>query len=218
MKKTVIILLLNIFLGILHAQDANNPIDPSPTLGVFNRFYDNDFSKTQLIANVTFSKWFVRFSAEEQFNYNGDNEFKATNLLVSRLFTSKNEKNKYGFGAIISYIDSKAWAGGINFVSVSKLKNKWKVITLTTLQSGSNIFAIEFQPGIYKNYNNGWYLRSHPRMLFDFETDKYEVPFGAGIGKIFDANWSLINLLFEPQYDFYNGYGMLYIGIKILWK
>lgn len=218
MKKLVAAILLFTLTNCsnIWAQDANNPIDPNPTLALFNRAYGDDYSKTQLLGNITLGKWFLRFTVEEQFNYRSSNEFKGGNFMVARLFHSKNGKHKFGFGGIVSQINGEGWAGGVNFVSVSEL-GKWKFITLTTLQGGDDIFTMEFQPGIYKNLNKGWYLRSHPRLLFDFNKDAYEIPIGFGFGKIFDANGTKINLLFEPQYDLYNDLPMLYCGIKVLW-
>lgn len=195
--------------------DANNPIDPNPTLGLFNRAYSNEKSMSQLIANATFDKWFVRFSTEVEFNYNHDNVYKGGNLLISRLFESKDEQHKFGAGIIGSYMNPKGFAGGVNFVSVSKF-GKWKVISLTTLQGGDDIALLEFQPGLYRDLKNGWYLRSHPRMLFDLEENYNEVPIGAGFGKIYKANNTLINLLIEPQYDFAQKQAILYGGIKFL--
>ena len=93
-----------------------------------------------------------------------------------------------------------------------------EVISLTTLQGGDDIFAMEFQPGLYRDFNKGWYIRSHPRMLFDFERDDYEVPVGLGFGNVLDTKGAKVNLLFEPQYDFANGMWILYCGVKILWK
>jgi hypothetical protein len=34
---------------------------------------------------------------------------------------------------------------------------------------------MEFDPGIYNHLPNGWYLRGHPRMIFDFESNINEV-------------------------------------------
>ncbi|OHX64496.1 hypothetical protein [Flammeovirga pacifica] len=224
MKNTILIMaILLISTFYVRAQDANDPIDPSPTGALFNRAYGDEYSKTQFLANLTiYDKWFFRLTVEEQFNYDSKNEFKGGNFMVSRLFNSKNEKHKYGFGVIASNFHNVGWAGGVNFVSVSKLLGGWKVITLTTLQGGDEIFTMEFQPGLYKNLKHNWYLRSHPRMLFDFNnSDKNEVPVGFGFGKIFSAGTdglTKINLLFEPQYDFYQDTPMLYMGMKVLWN
>jgi hypothetical protein len=216
MKKLVyiiIIILCTIEFSI--AQDANNPIDPKPTAGLFNRIYGNEFLRTQFIANATLGDWFVRLSSEVQFNYNSNNQFKGINFLVARLFSTDDGNHKFGTGGIISYIDPKGIAGGINVVSVSKL-GEWKFITLTTYQAGKDISLLEFQPGIYHNLTDSWYLRSHPRWLFDFITKTYEVPIGLGIGNIIDANGTLINLFAEPQYDIQQSRMMLYFGVKVL--
>ncbi|MCH4821746.1 hypothetical protein ML462_01050 [Gramella lutea] len=232
MKKVLIVLsviILSPWMAI--SQDANNPIDPSPTVGLWNRFYSDEQSRLQILANVTLGKWFYRFTAEYEFNYPDTNEdffnydeenrpnedhFNSTNFMVARLFQSKNGKHQYGVGAVVSYFHERRFAGGVNFVSVSKI-NGWKFITLTTLQGGKEVFSMEFQPGIYHDIStNGWYFRSHPRMLFNFRTGQHEVPLGAGIGKIFSTEGGAINIFFEPQYDIVNSLPMLYTGVKVL--
>lgn len=231
MKQFVIIgFLLIATVKFALGQDANNPIDPSPTLGLWNRFYGDEQSRLQFLANVTYGKWFLRFTAEYEFNYNdpsyrwmtydseGQKEkshFNSTNFLVARLFQTENGQHQFGVGAVASYFHGRSFAGGVNFVSVSKVGG-WKFISLTTLQGGKDIFTMEFQPGIYHDFNNGWYFRSHPRMLFNFETDFYEVPLGAGVGKIFSGSTPVINIFIEPQYDLKNDLTMLYMGLKTL--
>jgi hypothetical protein len=231
-RKALLPLLIMLFFVKFkgHSQDANNPIDPSPTLGLWNRFYSDQQSRLQLLANVTYGKWFLRFTAEYEFNYNDPtyrwitfdsggqketNHFNSTNFLVARLFESKNGKHQIGLGAIVSYFHERNFAGGVNFVSVSKIGG-WKFISLLTLQGGKEVFTMEFQPGIYHDFKKGWYFRSHPRMLFNFETDDYEIPIGAGFGKIFSKGTPVINVFIEPQYDLRNSVPMLYLGIKTL--
>jgi hypothetical protein len=217
MRKFIILIFFSFCLfNFSFAQDANNPIDPSPTIGLFNRSYSDDFLRSQIIANMTVNKkWFVRVSAEQQFNYNSDNEFKSVSLLVARLFQTKDGKHNFGIGGIISYIEPKGIAAGVNVVSTSRL-GKFKIITLTTFQVGNNISTMEFQPGIYYDLPKGWYLRGHPRMIFDFESNTNEVPIGAGFGKIIKSTSLITNLFFEPQYDLAQNRSMLYIGAKFL--
>ncbi len=216
-------------LGKFYAQDANNPIDPSPTIGLWNRFYSDEQSRLQLLGNITYGKWFYRFTAEYEFNYGNNtdlfnydrearpnqNQFNSANFLVARLFQSADEKHQFGVGAVVTIFHEAKFAGGVNFVSVSKL-GQLKIITLTTLQGGNDIFTMEFQPGLYHDFNKGWYFRSHPRMLFNFETNSYEVPLGAGVGKILNTDGPVFNLFFEPQYDVNNSLPMLYTGLKVL--
>lgn len=197
------------------AQDANNPIDPAPTFGLWNRFYGDDFSRLQALGNVTYEDWFFRVTAEYQFNYDFEDQFKGTNFMAARLFELDEGKHQLGLGAIVSYIDPKGAAGGVSAVSVSKFGG-WKFITLTTLQGGNDIFTAEFQPGIYYDFSDGWYFRSHPRMLFDFEEDIYEIPVGAGFGRVIDLDGTKLNMFFEPQYDLSQDRMMLYTGFKLL--
>lgn len=215
MKKQIVAGILLFILNLLtpvkvEAQDANNPIDPSPTVGLWNRFYSDEQSRLQLLGNVTYGKWFYRFTAEYEFNYGNtnrdlfnydrdnrpnENQFNSANFLVARLFQSGDGNHQFGVGAVVTVFHESKFAGGINFVSVSKFGG-WKVITLTTLQGGDEIFTMEFQPGLYYNFNKGWYVRSHPRMLFNFETNYHEVPLGAGAGKIFETKGPVLNVFF----------------------
>ena len=198
------------------AKDANNPIDPAPTFGMWNRFYADDFSRLQLLGNITYGKWFYRVTAEQQINYGESDQFKGGNFMVARLFELGGGKHQIGFGGIVSHIKDRGNAAGLSAVSVSKLEDGWKFITLTTVQAGDDIFQAEFQPGIYKDFDDGWYFRSHPRMLFDFETSQYEVPIGAGFGRVIASGNTSVNMFFEPQYDVRQSRWMLYTGFKLL--
>ena len=61
---------------------------------------------------------------------------------------------------------------------------------------------------------NGWYVRSSPLALFDFENDRYLVPFGLGVGKVFPVGGMLANAFLEPQVTaFYHGAGQPAIQI-----
>jgi hypothetical protein len=60
--------------------------------------------RTQIIANMTVQeKWFVRPTAEQQFNYNSENQFKSAGLLVVRRFHTSDGKHNFGVGGIVSY-------------------------------------------------------------------------------------------------------------------
>lgn len=103
----------------------------------------------------------------------------------------------------------------MHVVSVNKFERR-KFITLTTVQGGDAIFALEFQRGIYLELQKGWYLRSHTRLLFDFKTGINEIPLCAGFGKIFNTKNIVINIRYEPQYDFSQKTSIIYMGVKLL--
>ena len=55
---------------------------------------------------------------------------------------------------------------------------------------------------------SGWYVRSSPLAVLDFENDRYLVPFGLGMGKVFPIGGAVANVFFEPQVTaFYHGAG-----------
>ena len=66
----------------------------------------------------------------------------------------------------------------------------------------------------------GWYLRSSPLAVFDFENDVYLVPFGVGAGKILPLGRTIVNVFIEPQMTVYHkGQGLpslqVFAGINL---
>ena len=49
----------------------------------------------------------------------------------------------------------------------------------------------------------GWYMRSTPLALLDFENDRYVVPFGLGLGKVLPLGRAVVNAFMEPQFSVY---------------
>jgi hypothetical protein len=55
---------------------------------------------------------------------------------------------------------------------------------------------------------SGWYVRSSPLAVLDFQNDRYLVPFGLGMGKVFPVGGAVANVFLEPQVTaFYHGTG-----------
>jgi len=52
--------------------------------------------------------------------------------------------------------------------------------------------------GFYQ-LGSGWYLRSAPIWVYNFENDNYSVPLGLGIGKVIMAGNRVYNIFVEPQ-------------------
>jgi len=48
----------------------------------------------------------------------------------------------------------------------------------------------------------GFYLRSTPTATFNLKAGDYNVPIGAGVGKVALVGSSVLNFFFEPQYTF----------------
>lgn len=61
----------------------------------------------------------------------------------------------------------------------------------------AQVFAI-FQIGA------GYCVRSSSLTAFDLENDKYLVPFGVGVGKVFKVGRTVVNAFLEPQWSVYS--------------
>jgi hypothetical protein len=56
-----------------------------------------------------------------------------------------------------------------------------------------------FQPFLFYQLGGGTYLRSSAVMTYNFENDRYSVPIGLGIGRVFQSEKVVFNLFVEPQ-------------------
>lgn len=50
----------------------------------------------------------------------------------------------------------------------------------------------------------GFYARSSGLMTFDFESDRYLVPFGIGVGRVLKIGGAVVNAFIEPQFSAYS--------------
>jgi hypothetical protein len=58
-----------------------------------------------------------------------------------------------------------------------------------------------FQPCLFYQLGEGFYLRSSPVWTYDFESDSYAVPIGLGVGKVIARGDTVIIAFVEPQYS-----------------
>jgi len=68
----------------------------------------------------------------------------------------------------------------------------------------------------------GFYVRSSGLSTFDFENDRYLVPFGVGVGKVFKVGKTVVNAFLEPQWSVYSKGDnqprwQLFAGINMQW-
>lgn len=197
--------------------DASNPL--SKGLNVYQIFrIKPDVLDMQNIVNYTNSKWFIRGAIDYNKVYSEDLNYGSSSFLVSRLFkfSPENElwKVQVGVGAIISDSRINGLSAGVSFVGVQSYK-KWKFVELFTYQVNN---TIEAQYGLYyKISKNGlWEVRSHPRMLFNLDTGKNEIPAGVGIGKTILGKSFTTYVFCEPEYDFVANSYLIYTGVKVI--
>ncbi len=61
--------------------------------------------------------------------------------------------------------------------------------------------ALFLQPFITYQLGNGWYLRSEPQMILDWETNKQQLPIDGGMGRVFKIGLQYVNCFVEPAWN-----------------
>jgi hypothetical protein len=61
--------------------------------------------------------------------------------------------------------------------------------------------ALVLQPFITYQLPRGWFLRSEPQMIFDWETDKQLLPLEGGFGRVFKIGPQYVNCFVEPAWN-----------------
>jgi hypothetical protein len=102
------------------------------------------------------------------------------------------------------YLGSGKWSVGLAGVVLYK---KIPKLTLGVLAQQFVSFAGDanredvnhmlFQPVITKVFNKGVFVNFSPTMVFDWESDKYNIPVGLNVGKAFAKN---LSMFIGPEY------------------
>ncbi len=122
------------------------------------------------------------------------------------------------------------WQGGASAAVVKPLSGGSVVGSLVTWQASfaghedrqeTNIGTTQLIANLA--LSAGYYLRSSPVMVFDFQNDRYLIPWGLGLGKVFKTGAMMANAFFEAQPALYHkGDGQpamqLYMGLNLQWK
>jgi hypothetical protein len=61
--------------------------------------------------------------------------------------------------------------------------------------------ALFLQPFITYQLGHGWFLRSEPQMIFDWHTNKQQLPVDAGVGRVFKIGSQYVNCFVEPAWN-----------------
>jgi hypothetical protein len=87
---------------------------------------------------------------------------------------------------------------------------------------GTNLAT--FQPAVALAVGEtGFYVSSSPIWTFDFENDRYLVPFSLGVGRVFLVGGTIVNVTVEPQVTVYHKGEQqptmqLFFGLTLQWK
>jgi hypothetical protein len=61
--------------------------------------------------------------------------------------------------------------------------------------------ALFLQPFITYQLGHGWFIRSEPQMIFDWESNKQQLPIDLGIGRVFKIGPQYVNSFVEPAWN-----------------
>jgi hypothetical protein len=64
--------------------------------------------------------------------------------------------------------------------------------------------ALFLQPFITYQLGHGWFIRSEPQMILDWETNKQQLPLDLGIGRVFKIGSQYVNSFVEPAWNVSN--------------
>jgi hypothetical protein len=150
------------------------------------------------------------------------------NIVAAYLFDTGNPGISFGIGPQLTAptasdraLGAGQWSAGFANVLFVATSPAWQYGYLLTWQAsfagdddrrGVNIG--NFQPFIFRQLGEGWYLRSTAVSGYDFDNNGYVVPIGLGVGKVFHVGETVVNAFVEPQYSVLrHGPGQMQWGI-----
>jgi hypothetical protein len=128
-----------------------------------------------------------------------------------------------------SALGAGKWQAGAAAVAIHPLAGGSLVGMLTTWQHSfagdddrQSAHIATLQPIGTFSIGSGFYVRSSAVWVYDFQNDKYLVPFGLGFGKVFRIGSAVANGFVEPQFTTYHkGAGLpafqLFVGLNLQW-
>ena len=210
------------------AAEANNPLAQFTSLNFQNQFIGN-LSEIDEPANSFLLRgaqpfqlfggdWIARatlpvntFPAPPDLSHEtGLGDF---NIFAAYLFDTGNPAISFGLGPQLTIptatddaLGSGQWSTGLANVLFYSASPAWQLGYLLTWQASfagdsdrSDVNIGAFQPFIFHQLGDGWYLRSSAVSTYDFETDNYSVPVGLGLGNVFQTESAVVNIFVEPQ-------------------
>ena len=215
--------------GAQDAQaQANNPLANFTAFNVHG-YYIGELTESDEDANqlcfryarpfsLGDTRWLMRASLPVNTYPTGANASHQTglgdlNAFAAWLIDTGVRNMSFGFGpqvtlptATESALGSEQWSAG--FVN-TMFYYGWKRFQVGYLLSWQASFAGDdehadvnlgtFQPFLFYQLGEGWYLRSIGVMAYNFDNDTYSVPIGLGLGKVLPTPKRVFNIFVEPQ-------------------
>jgi hypothetical protein len=159
------------------------------------------------------------------------------NIFDSIVLTGDGAVTKLALGPLLvldtaqrDELGSGKWQAGAAFVAMHPLSGGNSLGALATYQTDfagdddrADVSVLTFQPFVTLNIGGGYYARSSGAVwVFDLENDRYLIPVGVGMGRVFRASGAMVNLFVEPQFTVYaEGDGQpgfqIFSGLNFQW-
>lgn len=137
------------------------------------------------------------------------------NVFAAYLIDTGNPAVSFGIGPQVTAptaaqngLGSEKWSAGFANVLFNASSPKFQYGYLLTWQhsfagadSAPDVNAGAFQPFTFYQLGKGWYLRSAPIWVYNFENDDYSMPLGIGAGKVIKTEKTVYNVFMEPQWS-----------------
>ncbi len=141
------------------------------------------------------------------------------NVLAAYLFDTGSPAVSFGFGPQVTVPTASSHETGSEKLSVgfanvlfNATSHKFQWGYLLTWQASvagdgnaPDVNAGAFQPFLFYQLGQGWYLRSTGIWTYDFESDGYAIPVGLGAGRVIKTHDVVANIFVEPQYSVVTG-------------
>lgn len=212
------------------AAQANNPLANMVAFNIQN-YYVGSLTETDEEANTVWlryaqpfsigeSNWLMRASLPiNTFPTSASGDHKSGlgdfNIFAAYLIDVGNPAISFGIGpqltaptATRNSLGSEQWSAGLANVYFNASSKKFQYGYLLTWQGSfagnddrADVNIGAFQPFAMYQLGEGWYLRSAPIWVYNFDNDNYSMPLGLGVGKVIRKNETVYNMFVEPQFS-----------------
>lgn len=137
------------------------------------------------------------------------------NILAAYTFDTGNPAVSFGIGpqftlptASDDAVGAEKWQAGLANVLFNATDPTFQWGYLLTWQASfagdddrDYVSLGAFQPFLFYQLGQGWYLRSTGVWTYNFASDAYSIPVGLGLGKVVKSERAVVNAFVEPQYS-----------------
>ncbi|HUH87469.1 MAG TPA: hypothetical protein VL003_05385 [Pusillimonas sp.] len=209
-------------------NDANNPLSPRPLLSLHDYYapklhnvdgaWANQTVVRAVLPNKTFGLpqlWRLNVPVVSLHHDRLGSKSGLGDITLMDIFMRSGEHFSYGMGPMLvmpTASDDRLGQGKWQIGSAAAIvaNRSWGLAGgLMTFQQSfagdsdrDRVRMLTFQPALFYNLPNGYYLRSSAVWTFDLEQHTRHVPVGLGIGKVMKlGSKSTVNAFIEPQYS-----------------